>query len=78
MAKKFHWKKKKTIGMLLNRRQWQRDFDPTDTLHFFGDAMGPTGNDYPLKKVIIDNDLGICYNVNSWKDTRELLNEKKY
>ena len=29
--KKFHWKKKKTIGMLLNKRQWQRDFDPTET-----------------------------------------------
>jgi len=28
MAKKFHWKKKKTIGMLLNRRQWEREFDP--------------------------------------------------
>ena len=25
------WKKKKTIGMLLNRRQWQRDFDPTES-----------------------------------------------
>jgi len=30
MAKMF-WKKKKTIGMLLNRRQWQRDFDPTES-----------------------------------------------
>jgi len=23
---KLYWKKKKTIGMLLNRKQWQRDF----------------------------------------------------
>jgi phosphomannomutase len=60
-----------------DKSQIIRDFDPTDTLHFFGDAMEPTGNDYPLKKVIIDNDLGMCYNVNSWKDTRELLYEKK-
>ena len=30
MAKMF-WKKKKTIGMLLNRRQWLRDFDPNET-----------------------------------------------
>jgi len=28
MAKKFHWKKKKDIGMYLNRRQWEREFDP--------------------------------------------------
>jgi hypothetical protein len=26
--KKFHWKKKKSIGMYLNRRQWEREFDP--------------------------------------------------
>ena len=31
MAKKFHWKKKKTIGMYLNRRQWEREFDPTQS-----------------------------------------------
>jgi hypothetical protein len=28
---KFYWKKKKTIGMYLNRRQWERDFDPDVT-----------------------------------------------
>ena len=27
------------------------------------------GNDYPLKKVIIDNDLGFAIEVNGWKDT---------
>ena len=31
MAKKFGWKQKKTIGMYLNRRQWEREFDPTQT-----------------------------------------------
>ena len=31
MAKKFHWRKKKTIGMLLNRKQWQREFDPNES-----------------------------------------------
>lgn len=31
MAKKFGWKQKKTIGMYLNRRQWERDFDPAVT-----------------------------------------------
>ncbi len=29
--KKFYWKKKKTIGMLLNKRQWEREFDPATT-----------------------------------------------
>jgi hypothetical protein len=28
---KFHWKKKKTIAMLLNRKQWLRDFDPAES-----------------------------------------------
>lgn len=26
--KKMNWKKKKSIGMYLNRRQWEREFDP--------------------------------------------------
>ena len=25
------WKKQKTFAMLSNRRQWQREFDPTET-----------------------------------------------
>ena len=44
-----------------------------DTLHFFGDRMDPQGNDYPLKKVIIDNDLGFAIQVNGWKNTWEML-----
>ena len=28
MATQRNWKKKKTIGMYLNRRQWEREFDP--------------------------------------------------
>jgi hypothetical protein len=31
MATQRNWKKKKTIGMYLNRRQWERDFDPNET-----------------------------------------------
>jgi len=31
MAKKFHWKKKKTIGVYLNRRQWEREFDVNES-----------------------------------------------
>ena len=30
MAKLF-WRKAKTLAMLANKRQWLRDFDPTET-----------------------------------------------
>ena len=56
-----------------DKSQILRDFDPNDELHFFGDAMHPAGNDYPLKKIMIDNDLGICYNVRDYVHTWELL-----
>jgi len=59
-----------------NKSQIVDDFNSSDTLHFFGDAMGIQGNDYPLKKLIIDQDHGLCYTVNSWKDTKKLLNER--
>ena len=26
-----YWKKLKTLAMLANRKQWQRDFDPSET-----------------------------------------------
>jgi len=29
--KKVYWKKQKSIGMYLNRRQWEREFDPTQS-----------------------------------------------
>ena len=29
--KKMNWKKKKSIGMYLNRRQWEREFDPSQS-----------------------------------------------
>ena len=56
-----------------DKSQILRDFDPNDELHFFGDAMHPAGNDYPLKKIMLDNDLGICYNVRDYVHTWELL-----
>ena len=28
---KMYWKKRKTFAMLSNKRQWERDFDPTET-----------------------------------------------
>ena len=59
-----------------DKAQIVNDFNELeDTLHFFGDRMDPAGNDYPLKKIIIDNDLGMCYNVKDWKHTWKLLKE---
>ena len=52
-----------------DKSQIVNDFDPNDVLHFYGDRMDLQGNDYPLKKVIIDNDLGFAIEVNGWKDT---------
>ena len=31
MATQRNWRKKKTIGMYLNRRQWEREFDPDES-----------------------------------------------
>jgi hypothetical protein len=28
---RMHWRKQKTLAMLDNRRQWQREFEPTQT-----------------------------------------------
>ena len=28
---KLSWRKRKTLAMLANRRQWQREFDPSET-----------------------------------------------
>jgi phosphomannomutase len=57
-----------------DKAQIVEDFDELeDTLHFFGDRMDPAGNDYPLKKVILDNNLGTCYSVDDWKHTWKLL-----
>lgn len=58
-----------------NKSQILRDFDPNDEIHFFGDAMHPEGNDYPLKREIIDKDLGVCYNIRNWEDTWNILKE---
>lgn len=56
-----------------DKSQILRDFDPNDVIHFFGDAMHKEGNDYPLKREIIDNDFGVCYNVKDYKETWKFL-----
>ena len=56
-----------------DKSQITRDIMPNNIVYFFGDKMDPSGNDYPLKKKIFDNDLGLCYSVKGWKHTWELL-----
>jgi hypothetical protein len=31
VGKRLPWRKQKTLAMLSNRRQWQRDFDPNES-----------------------------------------------
>ena len=60
-----------------DKSQIVEDFDPVnDILHFFGDRMDIAGNDYPLKKVILDNDLGFCYNIKDYKETWKILQDE--
>ena len=56
-----------------DKSQILSDFNINDELHFFGDAMFAGGNDYPLKKRIIDDDLGYATSVTRWEDTWEKL-----
>ena len=56
-----------------DKSQIIQDFDPNDTLHFYGDRMDLMGNDYPLKKIIIEADLGYAIQVTGWQDTWEKL-----
>ena len=69
------------IGMDITEKgkdkgQIVKDFDAKDKLVFFGDTTHEGGNDYPLKKVIEDNDLGITYRVNDWQHTWEILKDE--
>lgn len=56
-----------------DKSQIVQDFDPDDTLYFYGDRMDAMGNDYPLKKIILDADLGHAISVTGWQDTWEKL-----
>ena len=59
-----------------DKSQIHTEFDPVkDILYFFGDRMDIDGNDYPLKKVILDKDLGFCYNVKDYKETWKILQD---
>tara|TARA_Y100000114_G_C11660116_1_gene278610 strand:- start:59 stop:766 length:708 start_codon:yes stop_codon:yes gene_type:complete len=51
-----------------------RDFSFDDELHFFGDRMDESGNDFPLA-LAVQNRGGFTYHVKNWEDTRTRLEE---
>lgn len=51
-----------------DKAQIVKDFDATDRLYFFGDAMHPEGNDYSLSKLV-----HVAKHVSSWYETHRLL-----
>lgn len=56
-----------------NKAQVLNYFDNTTKLVFFGDAIFPGGNDYPLAKAIEDTSRGTYYTVRSWQETYSIL-----
>ena len=56
-----------------DKSQIIKDFDPNDTLHFYGDRMDVMGNDYPLKKALWERGNSSTHEVKEWKETWELL-----
>ncbi len=49
------------------------DFTEDDTIHFFGDAMFEGGNDYPLKRALLERGNSSIHQVSDWENTWELL-----
>ena len=43
-VRRLHWKKKKLLTILANRRQWQREFDPTESAAL--EILLENGTDY--------------------------------
>ena len=61
------------IGPLgADKSQILRDFTADDEIHFFGDRMEPGGNDHSLGEAVKKMG-GYTYNVDSYKDTRDVI-----
>ena len=56
-----------------DKSQILRDFSKGDELHFFGDRIEKGGNDHTLAMKIVENMMGIAYNVEDWRETRTIL-----
>ena len=55
-----------------NKSQILSEFSNTDRIKFYGDRTDPKGNDYPLAKPLLPEQV---YAVEDWQHTRSLLNE---
>jgi phosphomannomutase len=55
-----------------DKSQIIRDFQPSDTLHFFGDKVMLGGNDYTLAAEVIKRG-GSVYSVKDWRETWQHL-----
>ena len=56
-----------------DKSQILRDFDKGDELHFFGDRVEKGGNDHTLAMAIVENMMGVAYNVKDYTETRTIL-----
>ena len=56
-----------------DKSQILRDFSKDDELHFFGDRIEKGGNDHTLAMAIVENMMGVAYNVDDYTETRTIL-----
>jgi len=68
MARQYHWRKQKTLAMLVNRRQWRTEFDPavtsvfeiiTENGYFLADEARTDSNNSNLPFNIIAEHLNV-------------------
>jgi len=56
-----------------DKSQILRDFSKDDELYFFGDRVEKGGNDHTLAMAIVENMMGVAYNVDDYTETRTIL-----
>ena len=56
-----------------DKSQILRDFEPQDTIYFFGDKLKEGENDYPLGHAIEERRLGMVFEVTDYHHTWDLL-----
>ena len=56
-----------------DKSQILRDFSKDDELYFFGDRVEKGGNDHTLAMAIVENMMGVVYNVDDYTETRTIL-----
>ena len=56
-----------------DKSQILRDCSKDDELHFFGDRIEKGGNDHTLAMKIVENMMGVAYNVKDYTETRTIL-----